>query len=348
MKPRNPFHLLACGLAAWTQAVALAGEGDQAGAAERIPSAMWAKHAAEASEIVFYGEIVDQYNQPVAGSWVEVNVPMPAGYLQEKARKCQIQSDEEGRFEVSKKTFGLDALKGTSLRVDVVGKNGYEYIRGTDPKLSFSYRNGDPDKLVPDPQAPIAFHMRKIEGEATFLLEEPYLELRIDVADSGTTIGYDAIRGVSLGGPDRVAGVDRDECDLKVTAVYSTNRAAWSVTLAPGDAKGGIVASEQLLHEAPDVGYQAEYAFMPKDRGAVDARYVYLRNRDPAIYARLEIKGINASERFFRLFGRFVTNPYGDRSLEPMEGLSYEETKRLTDEVRAAFQQNKRPSRPEN
>ena len=346
MKLGNHSHILACGLAAWTQAVALAGEGDQTGEAERIITAMWAKYKAEESEIVFYGKIVDPYNKPVVGGRVEVNVPTPTGYLQEKARKCQVQSDEEGRFEVSKKSFGLNALKGTSLRVDVIGKDGYGYIPGTDPKRCFSYRNGDADKLVPDPNNPIVFHLRKIEGEATFLLVEPYLELRVDVADSGSAIGYDMIKGVLRVGPDLVAGGDRDECDLKVTAVYVTNSATWSVTLAPGDANGGIVASAQLLYEAPDAGYQAEYAFIPKDRETAEAKYVYLKSRDPAIYTRLEIKGINANGRFFRLFGRAATNPYGDRNLEPMEGLSYEEAKRLTDEVKAAFQQHKRPSRP--
>jgi len=42
-----------------------------------------------------------------------------------------------------------------------------------------------------------------------------------------------------------------------------------------------------------------------------------------------------------------VTNPYGDRNLEQATDLPYEVTKQLTDEVKAAFRQNKRPVKPD-
>lgn len=78
------------------------------------------------------------------------------------------------------------------------------------------------------------------------------------------------------------------------------------------------------------------------------AKYIYLMSRKSSIYSRLELDSCNAADNFFRLNGdSAITNPYGDRNLEPSSDLPYEVTKQLTDEVKATFQQNKRPEKPD-
>ena len=77
------------------------------------------------------------------------------------------------------------------------------------------------------------------------------------------------------------------------------------------------------------------------------AKYVYLKTRAPAIYTRYEIEHVNANKEFFRLTGKSVTNPYGDRNLEQATALPYEVTKQLADEAKTAFRQNKRPTKPD-
>ena len=128
---------------------------------------------------------------------------------------------------------------------------------------------------------------------------------------------------------------------------FDPNSATWSVMLSPGGTNGGIIATHQLLYEAPRDGYQPEYAFTPEDRKPVKAKYVYLRSRDPAIYTRFEIEYINANKEFFRLSGKSMTNPYGDRNLEQATDLPYEVTQQLTDEARAALRKNKYPVKPD-
>lgn len=341
----NAFVLWSCVFASGL-VVPLGGVEDQTNSVAHIKKMLdlW---GAEANEMVFYGKIVDQYNQPVPNAIVAANAPIPVGYMQDKARRCQVQSDVEGRFEVTKKTFGLGALKGSLISISSIEKDGYEYIHGTGVE-SFSYRKGYTNKHAPDPQSPVVFNMRKKEGATTFLIQERYLELRVDLSDSGKTCGRDLVQRGSIGNVANPVGDDAAHvADFQIKAMFNTNDATWAVVLSPGDTNGGIIVSARLLYDAPETGYQPEYTFTPEDRKPVKAKYVYLKSRDPAIYTRFEIEHINANKDFFRLSGKSVTNPYGDRNLEQATDLPYEVTKQLTDEAKTAFRQNKRPTKPD-
>ena len=135
--------------------------------------------------------------------------------------------------------------------------------------------------------------------------------------------------------------------DIQVRAAFSTNDTTWTAILSPGGTNGGIIVSDQLLYEAPDSGYQMEYIFTPEDRKPLKSKYFYLKTRDPAIYTCYEIEYVNANKEFFRLTGKSLTNPYGDRNLEPATDLPYEVTKRLTEETKSALCKNMRPARPD-
>lgn len=186
------------------------------------------------------------------------------------------------------------------------------------------------------------------KGETAFLLREGTLNFQILETQSGKVIGYDFVQRGPIRNVANPAGDDAARvCDFQVKATFNTNDATWAVVLSPGNTNGGIIVSEQLLYEAPDSGYQPEYAFTPEDRKPVKAKYVYLKSRDPAIFTRLEIEHINANKDFFRLSGKSVTNPYGDRNLEQATDLPYEVTKQLSDDAKAAFRQNKRPTKPD-
>ncbi len=180
-------------------------------------------------------------------------------------------------------------------------------------------------------------------------METKYWDCQILANESGKTKGYDFIRQVAV--HDLLAPALNGEaltCDFMVKATLNTNDATWSVVLSPGDTNGGIIVSEQLLYEAPDTGYQPECTFTPTDRKPVKAKYVYLKSRNPPVYMRLELNEFNANKTFFRLNGKSaITNPYGDRSFERANDLPYEVTKQLTDNAKASFRQNKRPSKPD-
>lgn len=322
-----------------------AGEKQSNTATDRRTLAQW---KAGEGEIRFYGKVVDQTGAPVVGATIGIDVPEQTGFMQRASRKQTVMTDENGCFDIASKTYGLKELRGSFLFIESIDKNGYEYTRDTNLKTSFIYRREDTDCHVPKKGQPVVFKMRKIKASPTFLCQEMYLGLETRVNMSGNSIGYDFIRHHRINDTHNLV-YDGGSLspDLLVKATFNTNDATWAVVLSPGGTKGGIIVSEQLLYEAPDSGYQPEYTFTPQDHKTPQAKYIYIRSRDPAIYSRYEIEYINANKDFFRLSGKSMTNPYGERNLEQATDLPYEITKRLADETKAAFRQDKRPGKPD-
>ena len=320
---------------------------DESGAADNVQK-MIDKWKTGESDILFYGKIVDQTGMPVSGVTVEVDVPEQTGFMKTAPRKQKIVSDENGYFEVTAKTYGRGQLKGSFLSIENITKAGFEYIRGTDPNMDFCYRDEYTYRHVPKKDQPVVFHIRRKEEKSSFLLEKMYLEYKIQTIETGQTIGFDFVRSHRIKDTrNLVYDGESVFSDLQVKATFNMNDATWSVVLSPGDTNGGIVVSDQLLYEAPEGGYQPEYTFTPQDHKTPQAKYFYIRSRDPAIYSRYEIEYINANKDFFRLSGKSVTNPYGDRNLEQATDLPYEITRQLTDETKDAFLKNKRPDKPD-
>jgi len=293
--------------------------------------------------IEFYGRVVDQYGKSIEGATISIDVGQ-ATLTPKPPLELSVISNSEGKFGIDPKK---DAIKGSMFSVKAIEKDGYEvdFSRG---ERDFDCRKNNPHRFMANKNAPVVFHMRKKHLMPVFLFKEMRLEFECRIIDASKPLGFDFIRRHRI--RDRNNLIYDGEpvtCDLRVEATFSTNDAAWAVVLSPGNTNGGIIVSEQLLYEAPDSGYQADYTFTPEDRKPVKAKYVYLKSREPAIYTRLEIEHINANKEFFRLSGKAVTNPYGDRNLEQATDLPYEVTKQLTDEAKTSFRQNKRPSKPD-
>ena len=291
--------------------------------------------------IRFYGKVQDQFDQPVEGAEVVLHITAFSPNAEElfgQTKEVLVKTDSQGRFTVANQ-------KGFSLYIKNIRKAGVAF---SVVENSEEYRfSGEDQNYTPNQANPVIFRVRK-KGPTVFLLQNRYVEFSIPVAESGKTIGYDIIQRRSI---KNIASPVGNEtafvADLQVKATFNTNDATWAVILLPGGTNGGIIVSDQLLYEAPDSGYQAEYTFTPEDRKPLKLKYVYLKTREPAIYTRYEIEYVNAGKKFFRLSGNFLTNPCGDRNLEPETDLPYEVTKQLTDEAKTAFRQNKRPEKPD-
>lgn len=292
--------------------------------------------------IRFYGKVQDQLDQLVEGAEIVLHITRFSPNMEKlfgETKEVHVKTDSQGYFTISQE-------KGRSLYVKEIQKEGYAFSAKQNPIGEYRYA-GESQNFTPDQANPVVFRMRKT-GPTAFLLQDRSVALQFRVAESGKMIGYDFVQR----GPIRnVANPTGDDAvrvtDLQVKATLNTNDATWAVVLSPGNTNGGIIVSEQLLYEAPNAGYQQEYTFTPEDRKPVKAKYVYLKSRDPAIFTRIEIEHINANKDFFRLSGKSVTNPYGDRNLEQATDLPYEVTKQLTDEAKASFRQNKRPTKPD-
>lgn len=295
------------------------------------------------TDISFNGKVLDQNNNTVDGASVEVHISHFSPDINEyfcAIKEISIRTDKTGLFSVEKE-------RGENIYINGISKPGYEYILQQNTNRSFEYFNhGIQKPFVPDKNNPIIFRLRK-QKDATFLLENIDWNCHISSNESGTARGYDFIRQThvrNLAKP--VLNGEPLVCDILGKATFNTNDAKWTVVLAPGNTNGGIIASDQLLYEAPQNGYQLEYVFVPEDRKP-KPKYIYLRSRDPAIYTRIEITHVTAIKEYFNLKGKSVTNPYGDRNLEKALNLPYEVTKQLTDEVKSCFRKNKRPSKPD-
>jgi hypothetical protein len=311
-------------------------------AAENKMTRMEEKLKQQDVAIRFYGKVQDQVGQPVEGAEVVLHVTRFSPNMEKlfgETKEVRVKTDSQGRFTVSQE-------KGRSLYIKEIQREGYDFSPKQNPVGEYRYA-GESKTFMPDQANPVVFRMRKT-GTTVFLLRDQSLDFQFRVTESGKAIGYDFVQRGRIKDVARRVGDDAERiCDLQVKATVNTNDDTWAVVLSPGNTNGGIIVSEQLLYEAPDIGYQPEYTFTPEDRKPVMAKYVYLKNRDPAIYTRLEIEHVNANKEFFRLSGKSVTNPYGDRNLEQATDLPYEVTKQLADDAKASFCHNKRPVQPD-
>lgn len=321
--------------------------GSAAGNVDPRMQDMFDQYQAATGEILLNGKVVDQDGAPIAEAAVSVSMPIQVAIdAPPQGRARTILTDSNGCFEVSKHAFGLPELMGHDLMITGILKLGYESAEIPLENRGFSFSRSNPKRFVADKSNPVIFHLRK-KGACTFLLEEPYWQMQMVLGSSNVTCGYDIIQNEVIKDVPSSQEEGSLTCDFWVTVTAHTNDATRKIVFAPAHANGGILGSSQLLYEAPEHGYLPEYVFDGQNEGRVTTQYLYLKSRDPAIYTRIEIMQVKAGDGFCRIWGRIAANPYGDRNLEPKDGLSYEETQLLIDKVRAAFRQNKLPARPD-
>jgi hypothetical protein len=303
-------------------------------------------HAME-GEILFYGKVVDQFTNSVVNARVDVSVPVVNLLGQMSYARKALLTDKNGNFEVSSKNYGVSKLVGQYLYVERIKMEGYEGdgVHGVDHSFSFSTDNSQ--RFRADVSKPVIFQLRKT-GLPTFLFQND-LVIGVETTATGWTNGYDFIKQHHFQDTHRLAFNGESVFpDIQLKATFSTNAATWTVLLLPGNTNGGIIASEQMLYEAPETGYQPEYVFTPEDYPKpVKMSHLYLKSREPAIYTRIDIRSIHANKEFFQLSGDTVTNPYGDRNLERAADLPFKVSQQLEDEAKAAFRADKRPTPPD-
>jgi hypothetical protein len=293
-------------------------------------------------EIRFYGKVLDQYNNPIESVDIFLHLTRFSPVMEKlfgETKNMQAKSDIQGYFSVI-------GEKGRSIYIDQIKKEGYEFSPTQNPVSGYHY-SGEKNPFIPDQANPVVFHLRK-KGETTFIIKEKYFELCLDDEKSGMTEGTDFIRRKKIDDLSKpIFNGEKLICDLKMKVTYNATNAAWTAMLMSGDPSGGIIASDQLLYEAPQEGYQSEFTFTAEDRKPPEKKFIYIKSRDPAIYTRIDIDDVAANKEYFCLHGQSYTNPYGDRNLEQVTDLPYAVDKQLSDEIRSAYKQNKRPPKPD-
>lgn len=296
--------------------------------------------------IRFFGKVVDQEKQPVSDAEVFLHIQKYSPNISSlfgQIKKLQTKTDTYGFFSVSDE-------KGRGLYVENIHKDGFEFSWKQNSELGFEYdaSNGR-EHHVPDPAKPVVFRLRKKLSTEVILLKNVLFEIKLPAGSSGCTYGYDLVERYQIPNLNHLElNYQPVVPDFLLKASLNTNDGRWTVTFFAGNTNGGILATSQLLYEAPEGGYQPEYTFCPTNdpqRKAV-LRF-FIRSREPAIYTRVDLTRIRVERGECLLEGTSWVNPYGDRNLEEAVGLPSGIYVRLQNEAEENLRFGKRPIRPD-
>jgi hypothetical protein len=242
--------------------------------------------------IEFYGKIVDEKSNAVAGATIELRwpeTPSPDGN-----RIKIVQSDKYG-------TFFLTGEHGPSLDISIT-KAGYYWSSG-DTKM-FKYGMFADKMFVPNRETPVVFHLHKV-GEPQPLFE----------AEFPTAIGR--IAQLRMNGTPLILSVNSVQLKLEFWKgnVNEARLYDWSVqvSLPNGEIQA---ASDELPLEAPESGYQSSVSIhmLATDsnwRGEAQSKFYVHLNDGTYGYVDLHLLARNG---VFTV--RSAINPTGSRNLE--------------------------------
>jgi hypothetical protein len=236
--------------------------------------------------INFYGRVVDESNEPVAGAsvdfqWTDLS---PNG-----SSEAHMISDSVGFFSLLDKT-------GKRLLISV-HKDGY-YTTGS-AFGSFEYANPGDGLFKPDQGNPVVFQLRK-KGEGAELISK----------NAEITVGIGKITSLPLD----------DQTVLQVELLTNAQMSAKQWAAHVNIVNGGIqLALEEFPFEAPLDGYQSDMELTldtpkPPTWGGTLYQGGQFYVKTATGYGRIQLKTI--SGKTFMLVEAFL-NPTGSRNLEP-------------------------------
>jgi len=196
--------------------------------------------AARQTPIEFYGKVVDENTNPVAGASIQFGwMETPA---KDGERKATAKSDSDG-------LFSLQGERGPTLEV-LVSKAGY--YNSKKDRTGFTYGDSAPEKHSPSMLNPVIFHLRKKgKGESLITTDFPGFARIAQLHHDGTPVELDLLKGekVPAGNGQLTLEFWRDISNMNIQPFN------WKFQLS---ALGGglIEANEEFAFEAPEKGYQ--------------------------------------------------------------------------------------------
>ncbi len=282
------------------------------------------------TRIVFYGLVQDQHGNPVKGAEVSYGVerfglPFP------RYKNGTVRTGKDGRFRIR------DG-RGSRMSIKDIRLTGFEYKRNGG--RGYEYRAYYTDCFKPDKGRPELFTVRKKEQPGTILLDfnnqiTQKTSLGADYRERYWAI--DLVKNAQYEPGRR----DNQEYfwDLELTWEADQKAREWKLTFWTNGENTGGQAREDVLHEAPADGYAGKFdVALPFSKipttmpdGETPTLCLYLRI-GPGMYARFDIKACSASPESYVYFEyRYFVNPYGDRSLEPVQPVDtlFDESKHM-------------------
>ena len=255
----------------------------------------------------FYGVVLNQFGRPVPDAVIHYRTSA-YGLLRPTYRTGRVSSGADGRFEIH---GGVAAF----LYITGIVRSGHEFSNGI---TGFDYDRSYTSRHRPDREHPVVFRLREKRAPGTYLLKESF-RIHLTAEDGGGFWCQDLAKGWRYFSRESVN--PKAFPDLEVTGVPDRERREWRLTIRTNGGQSGIQIRDDLLYEAPADGYartaQAVFPFV--GQGKFPVRYLYLRLREPGMYARFSINDSSEStDQWLYLRCDGVINPYGDRSFEPL------------------------------
>jgi alpha-tubulin suppressor-like RCC1 family protein len=244
----------------------------------------------------FYGKIIDQYGQPVAGADVALNINLDFG----RGGSQKTQTDADGLFQFT-------GIRGRSLNI-VPEKKGFQIeghglgLKGVNgPETSLSNRE--------------VYTMWKLKGPEPMIHDRKFYQVKSD----------DRIYTIDLLSKTIVEGTN-GMGDLYVqfqrpAQIKPRENFEWSFTMTA--ISGGMieVTNDDYLNEAPASGYQPQYKLNltpanPKWRGWNGEATFYLKSRGGKVYGHFHLRIDPVYRDGSSLEIESYVNPSGSRNLE--------------------------------
>ncbi len=244
--------------------------------------------------IDFYGKVIDQFGEPVAGAKVTL-IWSAMGGTQGK----EVFTRNDGKFE-------LTDAKGKGVSVEIL-KDGY--LRTKASYGSFEYAAFFEDNFhVPDRGKPVIFRLQKLTAA------EPMYKF--------STTGRVLLDGTPL--MLNVATGKTGTGDLSFSIQLGTGRGAggpdYTLTVQGNGGAALVLSSDEFLFSAPESGYQnvltlKQVATDPNYRDAQKLRF-YVKTsaaKYAAVQVEIDIREKTQNAGFFAIV---YYNPSGSRNLE--------------------------------
>lgn len=261
--------------------------------------------------IVFYGRVVDQSGNPIAGALVSGLVEVNDG-VRRGVDKATAVSDGNG-------FFTINGYKGKALNIEV-GKTNY-LMTAANTRYLYSALWPAPERHHPDTNNPVVIKMWKRQGsEALFKIDQHY---KFKYTDSSVYIDLLSAKIVTNGGHLKV--------DLKRSegVVSLQTKKDWGVVVEA--LEGGLIRTDPLVarktYAAPDAGYaQADSVIistnLPSFWTSAVQRSYFLKLHNEKIYGKVDISlAINRSpDDFVSMRFEGVLNTNSSKNWEASAG----------------------------
>ncbi len=251
--------------------------------------------------INFYGKVVDENGQPVAGASVDYTWST-----------IQAARGTRSKHDVAD-SFGIFSIHEIGKRIGItVSKDGY-YTTPSEKLKTYEYANPGDGLFTPNPYNPEVFHLRK-KGVGVDLITSQFgmsPDFPIHIPRDGTPVKIDFInRKEGENGQMQISENKPGFNDWKQAT-------AWSFKMEIPD--GGFVEeNDEFPFEAPASGYQSvlNFQFQSGNTNWVQGinKTYYIEFGNPPLYGRIQVQ---TDISYGGAFLTYAINPDGSRNLEP-------------------------------